>query len=221
MTALGRAPRGFTLLELLIAVGITAAIAAMIAGSFDRVDRVGTEARDRDERYAVARLALTRIAREVSEAFVSDQFDQARYRERPTLFRGKEDELLFTTMAHERLWRDAKESDQSLVEYALDRDPDHSGAQALFRREKVHVDDEPERGGRRDVVLDRVGRVTFRYWDRTRQEWVREWSTRATDHANDLPVRVRVEIEMAMPDGKTQKLSTEARIALTRPLNTQ
>jgi general secretion pathway protein J len=215
-----RRPAGFTLLELLIAVAITAALAAMTAGAFARVDRVGTEAREREERYGVARVALTRMAREVRQAFVSDQYDRARYRERPTLFRGREDQLLFTSMAHERLWRDAKESDQSLVEYALDRDPDHEGAEALFRREQVHVDDDAERGGRRDVVVDRVRRISFQYWNRQRQEWVREWSTRSTDHANDLPERVRIELELSMPGGKTEKLVTEARIAITRPLDT-
>ncbi len=216
-----RAPRGFTLLELLVAIAITAALAAMTAGAFARVDRVGAEARERGERYGVARVALTRMARELREAFVSDQYDQARYRERPTLFRGRDDQLLFTTMAHERLWRDAKESDQALVEYALDRDPAHDGAEALFRREKVHIDDDPERGGAREPVLDRVRRISFQYWNRQRQEWVREWSTRSTDHANDLPERVRIEVELAMPGGKTEKLSTEARIAITRPLDTR
>jgi general secretion pathway protein J len=216
-----RPARGFTLLELLIAVGITAALAAMVAGAFARLDRAGEEARVQQERYGTARLALTRMAREIRLAFVSDQYDASRYRERPTLFRGREDELLFTTFAHERLWKDAKESDQAVVEYALDRDPDHPGEEALFRREKVHVDDDPERGGHRDVACPRVERIRFQYWDRKRAEWTREWSTRTTERANELPTRVRIELELEVPGGKTEKLSTEARIALTRPLDTR
>lgn len=213
-------PAGFTLLELLIALGITAALAAMVAGSFARLDRAGGEAREQAERYGAARIALTRLTRELSMAFVSDQYDGARFRERPTLFKGREDELLFTTFAHERLWKDAKESDQAVVEYALDRDPDHAGEEALFRREKAHIDDEPERGGDREIVLDRVGRFTVSYWDRKRGEWVREWSTRTTERLNELPTRVRVQVELKLPDGRVEKLSTEARIALTRPLGT-
>jgi general secretion pathway protein J len=161
------------------------------------------------------------MARDLKMAFVSDQFDASRYRERPTLFQGREDQVLFTTFAHERLWRDAKESDQAVVEYLLDRDPDHAGAEALFRREKVHIDDDPERGGRRDLVLPAVERLTLRYWDRQRGEWVREWSTRSTEHANELPDRVRIELELDVPGEEPEKLSTEARIALTRPLDTR
>jgi general secretion pathway protein J len=66
-----------------------------------------------------------------------------------------------------------------------------------------------------------VERIRFQYWDRQRQEWTREWSTRTTERANELPTRVRIEIELAVPGGGTEKLSTEARIALTRPLDTR
>ncbi len=211
--------RGFTLVELMIAMAITAVIGAAIAGAFARIDKAGDVARLQGERYASARLALTRMAREISMAYVSDHFDTTQYRERPTLFRGREDDLLFTTMAHERLWRDAKESDESLVEYQVDRDPDHPGEDALLRREKAHIDDDAERGGRKDVVCERVARLDLRYWDRKRNEWVREWSTRAVDHAADLPTRVRIELELRMPSGGTEKFTTEARLAVTRPLD--
>jgi general secretion pathway protein J len=213
--------KGFSLVELMIAVAITAALAAMVAGTLAGLDRAGGEARAQQERFGAGRLALSRMARELSMAFLSEQYDKARYRDRPTLFRGREDQLLFTTFAHERLWRDAKESDQALVEYTVDRNPADAGKEALFRREKVHLDDDPERGGERDVVVGRVRGLSFQYWDRKRVDWVREWSTRDTERVNELPTRVRVELELEMPDGKVEKLSTEARIALTRPLVTQ
>ncbi len=213
----GRPARGFTLVELMIAIGITASIAAMVAGSFAQVDRASQIARAQGERFAVARLALSRMAREISMAFLSDHFDRSQYRERPTLFLGREDELLFSSMAHVRLNLDAKESDQSTVEYGVEHDPERPGTEALFRREKPRIDDEPDRGGRNDVLCDRVRRLEIQYWDRKRQEWVREWSTRSTERANELPTRVRVELELEMPSGGTEKFSTETRIAITRP----
>jgi general secretion pathway protein J len=66
-----------------------------------------------------------------------------------------------------------------------------------------------------------VERLRFQYWDRQRGEWTREWSTRTTERQNELPTRVRIEIEMEVPGVGTEKLSTEARIALTRPLDTR
>jgi general secretion pathway protein J len=214
-----RANAGFTLVEVMIAVAITALIGALVAGSFRQVSRAGDLVRSQRERYAAARLALTRLARELSMAYLSDHFDRAQARERPTVFQGREDELLFATMAHERLFRDAKESDQEVLEYLVDADPDHPGEEALFRRSKPRIDGEPERGGRRDLVAGRVTGFRVQYWDTTRKEWVREWSTRSTEHQNDLPSRVRIELEVKLPDDRIERFSTEARIALTRPLD--
>jgi general secretion pathway protein J len=210
--------RGFSLVELLIAVAITGTIGAMTIGAFAQVDRAKQVVRAQGDRYAAARMALARMSREVSMAFLSDNFDRSRYRERVTLFVGREDELLFTTMAHQRLYRDAKESDQAVVEYVVASDPDRPGEDALFRRAKPRLDGEPDRGGRRDLVADHVASLRIRYWDPARNEWVREWTTRSVDRANSLPSRVRFELEVKLADGRTEKLVTETRIALTRPL---
>jgi general secretion pathway protein J len=210
--------RGFSLLELVIAMAITAAIGAMTIGAFRQVDHAREIARGQADRTAAARLALTRLSREVSMAFLSDNYDGKRYRERVTLFVGREDELLFTTMAHQRLYRDVKESDQGVVAYRLDSDPDNAGERALFRREKARLDDEPDRGGHSDLVADHVTGFRIRYWDRAKNDWAREWTTKSVDHANELPTRVRFELEISLGGGRTEKLSTETRIAMTRPL---
>jgi general secretion pathway protein J len=210
---------GFTLLEVTIAMAITASMAIMVLGAFRQLDRVQELTRDQGDRYAGAQLALTRMARELSMAFVSEHYDKNRLRERPTAFVGKEDRLLFCTFAHERLARDARESDQAVVEYSLESDPDRSGEVILFRREKAHIDEEADRGGHRDVVADHLESFRLEYWDPKKQDWVKEWSTRSVDHSSDLPTRVRLELVLKLDGGRTDRLSTEARIALTRPLD--
>lgn len=215
---MNRAPRGFSLLEVMIAIAITAVIGAMAAGVLQQVDHAASVAREQGERYAAARLALTRLSREVSMAFLSEHYDRSRFRDRPTLFKGEEDKLLFTTMAHVRLVQDAKESDQSVVEYLVERDP-VSGEDALFRREKVRIDDEPDRGGRKDLVATHVKKLGLQYWDLKRKEWVREWSTRTPEKLNELPTRVRIELELKLADGRTEKFTTQARVAITAPLD--
>jgi len=212
-----RTSRGFSLLEVMIAIAITAVIGAMAAGVLQQVDHAASVAREQGERYAGARLALTRLSREVSMAFLSEHYDRGRFRDRPTLFKGEEDKLLFTTMAHVRLVQDAKESDQAVVEYLVERDP-VSGEDALYRREKVRLDDEPDRGGRKDLVATHVKKLSLQYWDLKRKEWVREWSTRTPEKLNELPTRVRVELELKLADGRTEKFTTQTRVAITAPL---
>jgi general secretion pathway protein J len=209
--------RGFSLLEVMIAIAITAVIGAMAAGVFQQVDHAASVARDQGERYAGARLALNRLSRELSMAFLSEHYDRARFRDRPTLFKGDGEQLLFTTMSHVRLVQDTKESDQAVVEYLVERDP-ASNEDALFRREKVRLDDEPDRGGRKDLVATHVKALSLRYWDLKRKEWVREWSTRTPERLDELPTRVRIELEVKLADGRTEKFTTQARIAITAPL---
>ena len=210
--------RGFTLVEVMIAASITAFIGLVIAGSYMQIDRASTLVRDQAQRASAARLAVTRLASELSMAFLSEHYDRARFRERPTLLKGEEETILFSTMAHVRRYQDAAESDQSMVEYTVERNPDGDG-EALFRREKVHLDDEPDRGGRKDLVADQIEKLELRYWDATKKEWVRGWNTRSSERANELPQRVRIEVTVKVPGGKAQVFTTQAQIALTTPLD--
>jgi len=219
---LRRAPGGFTLVEVLIAVSITAVISAMTLGAFQRAQALRQAVEEQDERVGGARTALTRMAREVTGAFVSEHYDRRRFRDRPTLFKGRSaahrDTLLFATMSHVRGVRDAKESDQMVVEYSVDADPDASGEYALFRREKLRIDDEPDRGGTRAPLLRHVTGFDATYWDWQKQEWVPEWSTAPGERAL-LPTRVRLKLTMRMPDGSERTFETQARVAVIRPLD--
>jgi general secretion pathway protein J len=212
--------RGLTLIELMVAMAITAVMGAMVAGAINQVDHAAEVTRAQGERYGEARRALTRLSSELAMAFTSEHFDRARFSNgRPTLFRGREDGVLFTTMAHVRLFRGAKESDQAVVEYVVDRDPDSRDADALYRREKLRIDGDPEGEGRRDLVARGVKRLTLSYWDARKKEWVREWDTSRVERANELPTLVRAEIELTLADGRLERLSSAARVALHRPLD--
>ncbi len=214
---------GFTLVEVMIAIGITAVIGAMALGAFQRAYAARDLVEAQDERYSGARLALGRLAREVSMAYLSEHYDHKRYRERPTIFRGKDggdrDELLFTMMAHERLVRDERESDQALVEYSLESDPEFPGEQALLRREKARIDDDPTRGGTTAVLCQHVTAFDVEYWDWKKQEWVREWSSASVERQGTLPTRARFRLRVKMPDGKEERFEAQARIAIIRPLD--
>jgi len=214
--------RGFTLIEVMIAISITAVIGAMTLGAFQRTQALRQAVEEQDERVSGARTALSRMAREVTGAFVSEHYDRRRYRDRPTLFRGKDgggrDDLLFATMDHVRSLRDAKESDQMVVEYFVEADPSEPGEYALVRREKVRIDAEPDRGGTQASLLHHVTGFTAAYWDWQKQEWAKEWTT-APGNQTLLPTRVKLKLTLRMPDGAERSFETQARIAVIRPLD--
>ena len=218
-----RSARGFTLMEIMIAVAITALMGAMVAmafqSGFHAKEVVETEA----DHYRMLRVAMNRMAREISSAYVSDRYDAKRYRDqndRPTNFVGEQDRLLFTTFAHQRMYTDAKESDQAIVEYFVDSSPDREakGRRDLMRRVNPNVEGRMDRGGTTDVLFEGVKKVEFAYWDSERKEWEDEWDTRRNERKSILPTRVRITVFAPDENGKEARYTTQVRIMMNTEL---
>ena len=215
------AKRGFTLLEIIVAVAITAAIGATIAAAFTSGFRAKELIESEAEQYRGLRTSMDRMVREIGAAFVSDRYDQRRFRDqndRPTNFIGSRDRLVFTSLAHQRLYADAKESDQMVVEYSVQSSTKKGahGQQDLMRRENPNVygEDKMERGGVQDVLLEDVKRLEFSYWDSDQKDWVNEWDTRKLEKKSILPTRVRITLVRSDESGHEQRYTTETRIML-------
>lgn len=214
-----RPARGFTLLEVVFAVGVTAMMGVLIAAAFQSGYRAKELVEQEADRYRALRTGTDRMVREISAAFVSDHYDTRRYRDqndRPTNFIGARDRLLFTSMAHQRLYADAKESDQMVVEYYTKSatGPDGKTQLNLMRREDSILDDRMDRGGNEDVLLEGIKRIDFTYWDSDKKDWVDEWDTRRIEKKSILPVRVKVSIFAIDETGREARYTTQARIVL-------
>ena len=214
-----RRARGFTLVEVVIAVAITAMMGALIAAAFQSGYRAKELVESEADHYRALRTGTDRMVREISSAFVSDHYDTRRYRDqndRPTNFIGTRDRLLLTSMAHQRLYADAKESDQMVVEYYAKSVPGPGGQARmnLMRREDPNLDDRIDRGGTEDVLVENIKRVDFAYWDSDKKDWVDEWDTRRIEKKSILPVRVRISIYALDETGREARYVTQARIVL-------
>ena len=215
--------RGFTLLEVMIAVAVLAMIGAVTWKSFDGAYDLKHRIESAEDRDQTVRAALARISREVSMTFLSEHYDRKRFRERPTFFKLKdgrgEANLMVSSFAHERLHIDAKESDEAVFEYKLDRDDD--GKQSLFRRVKPQFDEEPERGGEKAVLADDVLKFTVEAWDPKEREWREEWDSNSPQRTGGalIPPRVRIALTIKDEQGKERTWSTQTRINLVQPLD--
>ncbi|MBN1203822.1 MAG: prepilin-type N-terminal cleavage/methylation domain-containing protein [Myxococcaceae bacterium] len=218
-----RARRGFTLMEVMVAVAITAMMGTVVAMAFSTGFRAKEVVEGDAERYRMVRVALTRMAREIGSAFVSDRYDPKRYRDandRPTNFIGEADRLLFTTFAHQRLYTDSKESDQAVVEYFLENSTEKGarGRQDLKRRVNPNIGERMDRGGTTDVLFEGVKKLELEYWDSERKEWDDEWDTRRNEQKAILPTRVRITVVALDENGKEARYTTQARILLNTEL---
>jgi general secretion pathway protein J len=215
--------RGFTLLEVMIAVAVLSLIGALTWQSFDGAYALKQRVETAEERDQSVRGALDRIVREVSMTFLSEHYDHKRFRERPTFFKLKDGRreavLTVTSFAHQRLHVDAKESDQAIFEYRLERDD--SGRSSLFRRVKAQIDEEPERGGEKAVLAENVLRFSVQAWDPKDREWRDEWDSNSPQRTGGalIPPRVRVAITVNDEQGTERTWTTQARLMLGNPLD--
>lgn len=221
-----RHQRGFTLIEVMMAVTIVAIMSTLVWASFGRLFHVSEEIKTRGEFWHGVRIALNRISREVGVAFISENYDRERYRSddpegRPTFFviedGGENDELHFTGFVNHRLYLDEKVSDQAIVSYFLETDED--GVQNLYRRQKNVIDEDWDRGGETNLLMENVTGFDVQWWDPEDETWEREWSTREADMHDRIPSRLRITLKTVDPDGNDRTFSTQARVMLTRPLS--
>ncbi len=215
-----RAKRGFTLMEVMVAFTIVAIMGGLIWGSFGPFLRSKEVVESESEHYRTIQGALSRMSRELSMSFISNNFDHARYRDshdQPTFFTGDRDRVSFTSFAHQRRHTDAKESDQAIFEYKMGRPPDDGPAnEVLLRREKAALDEEYERGGSVDVLCDDIKKVRFAYFDDAKKDWVDEWDTRRDRKV--LPERVKITVVSVDERSKEVEYSVQTRIFMRNPL---
>ena len=124
--------RGFTLLEIILAVTVLALVGTMVYGGFSQTALNKARVEEDVDQSRIVHMALDRMVRELSMAFVSTHVNPSLdLRVVETAFigkdNGKDDRIDFTSFSHRRLYRNARESDQNEISYFVTEDPDDPG----------------------------------------------------------------------------------------------
>ena len=219
--------RGMTLIEIMVALAILVMMMTAVWTSFSGTTDAIEDTEAIQDRYATVRAALNRMASEIGGAYLS--FNRPQYETRHfTLFEGREDfgndNLTFSSFAHLRMRKDANESDQSMIQYFLDRDAEDSGRMHLYRRESRRLNgDLPEDLEQYDpayVLLEDVDSLNFEYWDPTEKDWIKEWQTTVRElQADRLPTRVKIEIGLKDDDDDVELFTTQTLIFMQEKID--
>ena len=189
-------------------------------------------------------LGLQVRVRELEAAYISKHRNVENYPK--TLFRGRRDRIDFTYLGHQRIADDTRESDQGAVSYFLENDKDIPGTKALMRREKVPIDDRPDKGGVVQKLAENVKSIEFEYWNPKDFDWERDWKAEMSDlepmevpgagpnplsklkkaeevlsESDDefiLPSRVRIHLVLKDSEGKEYTFESQARIYMREPV---
>jgi general secretion pathway protein J len=212
-----RSQAGMTLIEVLIALAMVGFMLVMAWSTTSSVADAQRFFEDVQERNHEIRVALTRMGKDLSSAYISGNEDK-NLDNRRTLFVGKEntsvDELRFSGMGHVTLWANANESEQTLISYHAVADRDDSSKTNLVRRESRRLSNEPweSEPAEADLLLRDIERVAFEYFDPRDNEWQDSWDSTAADaESSRLPERVRITVTIRNGDREV-KYSTQARI---------
>ena len=193
-----RFSRGFTLIEVLISIAILAAITSLLFGAFSALKHSKDGLSRMQDRQREARLAMTRMTRELQSAYLSAHvpINQALQIQK-TIFKGERgtpgDRVDFTAFANKRLDKDSHVSDQCELSYYSSPNPDGSGTNDLVRRIDSEIDLEPTKGGKVEVLATDIDLLDLEYLDAQTGQWQESWdTTQTTGQPDRLPLQVRI-----------------------------
>lgn len=194
--------RGMTLVEVMVALAV---LVIMSVVSWD-VLRSAIEINDLlargDETARSARVALSKIKRELQLAYLTPNKGAIETYE--TVFVGLDDNpdsIYFATLAHQRVYANSRECDQAEVTIWTDSSPSEKGTgYVLYHRESPRIDEEPAQQGKVYPLAYNVRSFELKYMDQNKEDWVDEWDTRSVDTLYRLPRAVQVGLVLIGPD---------------------
>lgn len=194
-----RSARGFTLVELLVAVVVLSLISLLIYNAFASMKRSREGIERVDDRYREGRLAMTRMVRELQSAYISLHAPiNSSLLVQKTAFVGTTgtpaDRIDFNSFSNRRMDKNSHVSDQCELSYFGSPNPDVSGVTDLARRISTLLDLEPKKGGRVDVLATDIDLFDLQYLDPLTGNWVETWDTTSsiTGQPARLPVQMRI-----------------------------
>jgi general secretion pathway protein J len=227
-----RAPRsarvqaGLTLIEVLISMAVLGFMLVIGWGTIAQATRAKRHYEAVQERYRNVRVALGRLEKDLSMAYLSGNEDTTAMEHR-TFFHSDSsmsyDAVRFTTFAHERLWAEANESDQSAVSYYTGPDPEDPRTTDLFRKETHRLANPNEKWDTppsdTDVLMVGITKFKLQFWNVQNKQWDESWSTISADgKPGKLPDRVKITVGFTDERGKEVVFVSQTKIHLQEVL---
>lgn len=200
--------RGFTLLEILVAMAILAVVSTLVytsfSGSLKAIDRVGQEA----DVYRDARFVLSRMSEEISMAYwpgTQGSFAGVFAGQNARVGGVAMDTLQFTALSHFRILPDELSTDLTQITYSLERNPE-TERWSLLHHATPHFLGLAGIPDERFVIGEGIHGLNLRYFDGT--DWWDRWDTA---EKNALPKVVEVEVIFMQSNGKEGSVKTWVR----------
>jgi type II secretion system protein J len=198
--------RGFTLLEILIAIAIFAAISAVLYPSYTGTFRNIEAAQSQSEIYQMARVTLERITEDLQSAFLHGMAEgsqtagnelHAGFLGRDFTLNGKNaDELRFTSEQH-IIFNENDRRGRGEIAYYVKESEDKE-VFSLYRSDTLIFDNQPDEGTGGFVICDGLYSINFQFQN-DEGETYDNWDSSVEPFKDKLPVMISIKIEWSDP----------------------
>jgi len=213
--------KGFTLLEVLLALALFSIIAIASVEQITLVRNTKVQAQEEGELYNGLRAAITLMKNDFQQAFhvqyddLSQLAQETIQRAQPiahTLFDGRKNQIVFTSLSHRNFYANRRESDQAEISFFLQPKP---GAKlpSLMKRESGKIDDDMYAGGGIYTILDNVSDLQFQFWDEKIEKWVDDWNSDGGTTRDRFPYAIKMKVSVQNAKNKELKVETSFKVA--------
>ena len=217
--------RGFTLIEVLLALAIFTIIGITTVRTITQITNTKKIAFADLDNYNSLRSTISVIRYDLSQAFhvlrseLGEETQQALDRglQAPhTLFDGRKNELIFTSLSHRVYYANLRECEQTEISYFLQK---RRGSKypSLVKRESEIIDSDLYQGGSVYTILDNVESLEFQYWDERSGKWQDVWNSDGGEFNDRFPLAVKM--KLGINDGSKKGLRVQSEFKVAFPNN--
>ena len=208
-----RAPRGFTLIEMMLAIGVLALILAMLASSFSTIAHTKVHAEGRLMVDREGRALLWQLTKELRNAV------QTPYTASNVALFGNGhmgngapiDTITLSTFSGGHRKALTGLTPETIVTYNLTANPNQQGWYLLQRSQQSGLLTSTV-SPQTTTLADNILSLHFRYFDG--QKWGESWESSSLPQGRQLPVAVAIQIRMGAPGGRVMDFATQVTVPM-------
>ena len=214
--------KGFTLLEVLMAISIFAIVISLAYGSYRATFRIINSTESQTEIYSKARIAMDRISSDLGSLYLGTSgFLQGKPQ---TIGNREADTMRFTSTAHLVLNRKEQAAGYATITYTVEEDPDSKDLR-LFRQDKAFrpVETEEPETNKGLLLCDGLQEVQFLYHNNSggqEDNWDSKEIEKSDTTAQRLPDWIEIKLLFTSPvvDDKPVLFTTAVTFPGTDPI---
>ncbi len=195
--------KGFTLLEVILAVALLSIIGVMVINILTDQIKMRNELNQKNTGYHIVSSALEHISQDLQGAYLSSNDSSGSlnliYRTVIPIFSYKDNNLILFIQNFQSLTRNSSESNQANIRYHVIQDPKNINKQKLVRivdTDFVSPIDKDDIGIS-NVLIDDLESINIEFWDGI--QFRKEWDSTTGDTQGLIPKLVKVKIGIYLP----------------------